>query len=168
MSGAPQMKRAAIACAPILRSCTPVACENTRSIPRKPILCCPRPAVSFAAALTKRSWMNCLPSKPLRPCRKGWSVRRISSSIPFRVNKGANASRMRPRCIKHKKNARAHRRHHAAVPLPRHRPHVSGPSASPRAEKSHAWLWSKLSRPRSRLREARAPHRTATPGTGGA
>ena len=61
--------------------------------------------------------MSSLPSKPLPPWTRALSVRRISSSIPFRVNKGVNGSPMPPRCIKHKKNARAHRRtsHSSAV-----------------------------------------------------
>jgi hypothetical protein len=76
-----------IACARTLPSCMPVASETIRSIPRKPILSYPRPSASFVAALTKPLWMSCSPSKPPQQWQRGWSVRRISSSIPSPVNR---------------------------------------------------------------------------------
>src|SRR2546430_3252455 len=167
VSWVPLMRISAIACARTLPSCMPVVSVSIRSIPRKPTLCCLRRCVSFVVALTKRSWMNSSPFKLPPPWTKGWSVRLISSSIPFRVNKAANASPMPPHCIRHKKSARAHRPHRAAEQPPDHPTPKPSPKPEARPHQGHAQLWPPLSRSRSRLRDAGASHRTTAPCPGG-
>jgi len=98
--------------------------------------------------------------------KRGWSVQRILSSIPFRANKAANASRMLPPCIRRKKNARAHRPHRTAALPPDHAAPSPSPRAAARPHKGDAWLWPPLSRPRSRLRDAGASNRTTAPDAG--
>jgi hypothetical protein len=42
----------------VMYACMPEASETIRSIPLKPTLCYPRRSASFAAALTRPSWMS--------------------------------------------------------------------------------------------------------------
>ena len=63
---------------------------------------------------------------------EGWSAPRISSSIPFRVNKAANASPMPPRCIRRKKNPRDHRTDRPAVQPRAHAAYRAKPTTSTR------------------------------------
>lgn len=142
----PPMRISAIGCGPTLPSCMLAASASIRSIRLKRTLSCPRPSASFVAASMRLSWMNSLPSKPLPPWRRAWSVRRISSSRLFPVNKGVSVSPMPRPCRKRKKNAGAHRRPHADVQPPRHGPPASSPGTPPGADKSHAVLWPPMPR----------------------
>ena len=150
------------ACAPTVRSCTPVACEVPVDCPQEHCVL-PETLAQFRSRIDETLMDERLAIQAAAAMEEGSSARRISSSIPFlctgqptrhRCHHAVQGSKKVLQLVETSRSNATTRKHAADDPSPR--------STTP--SQSHALLWSPVPRSRQSLCDTGAPDRKAALG----